>query len=184
MRELMNDLYAASRQTALVRVLIVGSLVVFAMATLLAGSTSVWALIVLAVLGLTTAINPHGGLAGAVLVYLLLVWAYGVEDLWTVWSLIAALSILVFHTAVAVAAATPPSAVIPDAVFSRYAVRLGVVTAATVLVWGLAAVIEIFHINGGVVSGILGLLVLAVGLGLHYVTVTRPIAAETQRRRW
>lgn len=168
----MEEIWAASQQQAILRVLIVVSLVVFAASTLMAGTTSVWALIVLALLGLGCAVNPHSALPATVLVYALGMWAVGVPPSWSMWSLVASLSVLVFHTACALAAATPAQAPVPVPVFARYAVRMGLIAGVTLMLWGVAAAVEA-NPGGGVLAGVVGLVVLSAGLWALYLQSLR-----------
>lgn len=173
MRELVEDLLAQSRQHALLRLLIVLSLLVFTVALLAAGETSVWALVALSVLGVACAVNPHGGLPAAVMVYVVVVWAVGVRLTWAPWTFVAAMSLLVFHTACALAAALPAQAPVPRGLWVRYAVRLGLVASLTAVVWLLALAQQALSVPGGVAAGVAGLTVLAVGLAAHHRRVTR-----------
>jgi hypothetical protein len=111
------------------------------------------------------------------MLYFLGVWASGVPDLWTPWSLVAAGCLLVLHTSCALAAGQPAQAVLPESLWRRYGVRLGVVMAGTTGFWMLAAVHQVLEVPGGVEAGLLGLLVLVVGLALHYRRVTRRVGS-------
>lgn len=173
MRELVEELTTASRQQAILRSVMLGATLVFAVAVVLAGESSVWALAILSGLGGAAAVNPHTGLPAFVMLYLVVVWAVGVQALWTPWSLVAALCLLAFHTSAAVAASVPSAAPLSAELWRRYAVRLGWVTAATTVVWLLALLVEAVAVPGAVVGGIAAMVLLGVGLAVHYLTVTR-----------
>lgn len=178
MRELMQDLWATSPQQAVLRVLVVVSLLSFGAVVLLAGETDTWALVVMAGLGVVTAINPHSGFPAVVMIYVMAVWAVGVETAWSPWALLAAPCLLVFHTACALAAATPARGPFPSGLWRRYAVRVGLLTTATALLWALAFVVETASPPGGVVTAVVGLAVLSSGLGLHHFKVARAKGAD------
>lgn len=172
MRDLFIDVFTASRQQGLLRVCIVTSTLVFALAVLLSGNTSTWAIVVLPVLGVFCAVNPHTGFPTATMLYLLGVWAAGVETVWTPWSLVAALCMLTLHTCCAIAAGTPSQAPLPRSLWELYAVRIGILGAATTILWALAALKEVIRLPGGVVAGLAALAVIVMGLALHYRLVT------------
>lgn len=173
MRDLFIDVATASRQQVLVRVCIVVATLLFALTVLLSGgNTSPWAVVVLPVLGVLCAVNPHTGFPTATMLYLLGVWAAGVDTVWTPWSLVAALCMLVLHTCCAVAAGTPAQAPLPRGFWQLYALRVTILGAATTLLWILAAAKEVARLPGGVVAGLASLVVLALGLVMHYRLVT------------
>ncbi|MDQ3383204.1 MAG: hypothetical protein M3519_05385 [Actinomycetota bacterium] len=178
MRELYQELTTASRQQAVLRAVILGSILAFTLVLLIAGESSTWAMVILTLLGVATAVNPHTGLPSFVLLILLATWAVGVDSLWTPWSLVAAVCMLVLHTACAVAAVTPAAAPVPREALARYAVRLGAVAAGTAVLWLMAGAQQLGGVPGGVVASITALLVLALGLGLHYVRITRTSERE------
>ena len=173
MRDLFIDVFTSSRQQSFLRVCIVGATLCFALAVLMSGHTSTWAIVVLPVLGVLCALNPHTGFPTATMLYLLAVWAAGVETPWTPWSLVAAVCMLVLHTCCAIAAGTPSQAPLPPGFWTVYAVRVGIIAAATTLLWALAALTEVTRLHGGVVAGLAALAVITLGLVVHYRLVTR-----------
>lgn len=183
MRELVDDVWNASQQQALLRAVMIGSLVAFAVAALVSGSTSLWAVVVMGLLGVISAVNPHSGIPATVMVYAVAVWAFGVPEPWSPGSLVAALCLMAYHTACALAAALPARAPIPDGVWRLYGARLAVVAAATTVVWGLAAAVQVLRPPGGVVAAIAGLVVLAIALGVHYVQVNQAQPREPMTRK-
>lgn len=98
---------------------------------------SVWLLLLAAVAALDCATHPETNLG--LLVILLLVWHWGatVDDLRTPWTLVAALSIALFHTAMAAAASVPPAGQWSAAMRIVWQRRFGVVAAVTLAVWCL-----------------------------------------------
>lgn len=173
MRDLFTDVATASRQQVLVRVCIVVTTLLFALTILISGAhTSTWAVVVLPLLGLLCALNPHTGFPTATMLYLLGVWAAGVQTVWTPWSLVAATCLVVLHTCCALAAGTPAQAPLPSALLGLYALRLAVLVAGTTLLWILAALKEAVELPGGVVAALASLAVLVLGLVMHYRLVT------------
>lgn len=178
MRELLEDLGHASGHQLVMRAVMVVSTLVFALVALAAGDTALVAVVVLVGLGALAALNPHTGLPAFVLLYLLGVWAAGIEvdanRPPTGWVVPAAWCLLLFHTAAALAAAVPAAARVPDELMRRYGVRLAVLAGLAPLGWGAAALLARIAPAAGAASLVAGFMVVAAGLAAHYRWVTRP----------
>ena len=171
-KELLEDLRSLSRPQVLLRLLILVSLLSFAILLLVAGESSVLALVALSLLGAACVLNPHTVLPAAVMIYCLAVWWTGVPDPFNPLVLPAALCLMVTHTACALTAAAPAQADLPPGLFRLYAVRLGIVGGATVLLSLVAWLQEWWGYGGGITAVIAGLLALGVAVGVHYWVVT------------
>lgn len=171
-KELLEDLRSLSRQQVLLRLLIMVSLLGFTILLLIAGESSVYALVALSLLGATCVLNPHTVLPAAVMIYCLAVWWVGVPDPFNPLVLPTALCLMLTHTACALSAAAPAQADLAPGLFQLYAVRLGVVAAATVALSLVAWLQKMWGYGGGVMAVIAGLLALGVAVGVHYAMVT------------
>lgn len=172
MKELLDDLRSLSREQAILRGLMVVSLLAFAVLLLLAGESSVYALVVLAILSAFCVINPHTVLPAAVMVYCMAVWWAGVPEPMVPLATPAALCLLVLHAASAVSASAPAQAAIPRELLWRYAVRLALVAGATVALSLVAWTHQAWGYGGGLIAVVSGLFALGVVLGVHYWAVT------------
>lgn len=172
MRDLLEDLRTLSREQAILRGAIVLSLLAFAVLLLLAGDSTLYAIVVLAILGMICVINPHSVLPAAVIVYCLAVWWAGVPEPLVPFATPAALCLLVLHTACALAATAPAQAAIPRELFWRYAVRLGVVSGLTIAFSLVAWTQREWGYRGGLIAVIAALLALGACLGVYYAHVT------------
>lgn len=170
--DLLDDLRSASQQQWALRASILVSTLGFAFVLVLAGQSTPWSLVILGGLGFLCFLNPHSVIPGAVIVYCLAVWWAGVPDPFNPLALPAALCLLVVHTACALAAAVPPQADLPKALFGQYAVRLALVAGATTVVSLVGWTIVELQPPGGIVALLGGLLTLGVALGMHYWVVT------------
>lgn len=170
--DLIEDLRTASSNQQLLRGIILAAVLVFAVLLVASGESTTWALLVLGALGVLCALNPHTVLPAAVMVYCLAVWWTGMPDPLNPLALPAALSLLLLHTACALAAAVPAQASLPRKLLISYAVRLAVVSGATTALFVIGWVIVKTQPPGGLVALLTGLLALGVVVGTHYVVVT------------
>lgn len=177
LRSLWIDLVSASRTHLRVRLVAVAGAVLFLLSFVLAGGGSWWSWGGLLTLGLLLGLNPVTLLPVTFVLFAIASWWAGVEGPWH-WALLpAALGLLLVHAGCALAASVPPQAAVPRSVTDLYAARVGVVAAATVLVWGLAGVISgVATGAGGAVPGIVGLTLLVAAL-VSYVRGRRPVPA-------
>lgn len=173
LRELLNDLRTASRSQVALRATMVLALLVFGLLLYSAGTIADFAFVVLGILGLLTACVPTGPLPAAVLLYCVTAWWTGVPHEVTWETLGAALALLCVHLTCGLAGSVPAQAELPDGILREYAVRLGVVVGATVLVWGAAVLQTRLDLPGGVPAVAIGTGAVALVLGVHYVLVTR-----------
>jgi hypothetical protein len=104
---------------------------------------------------------PDSNIALILMIVLFLYWSGAVDDTDTVWSLVAGLATLAFHTATAAASIGPARATIDQTTVGRWLLRATAVAGATVAVWLLvaAAVADESPANAAVV--VLALLVVA-----------------------
>ncbi|USQ78945.1 hypothetical protein [Ornithinimicrobium faecis] len=172
MRDLIEDLKTLSPEQTVLRGLIVFSLLGFALVLVLAGESSVYALVVLVILGGVCVLNPHTVLPAAVMIYCLATWWAGVSEPLVPWATPAALCLLLLHTACALTAAAPAQARIPRQLFGQYAVRLAIVAGATVALSLVAWVHQSWGYGGGLIALTSGLFALGASLGVYYWAVT------------
>jgi len=172
MKDLIEDLRSLSPQQVLLRFAIMVSLLGFATVLLIAGDSSMYAFIVLGILGGLCVINPHTVMPGAVLVYCLAVWWSGVPEPVVPLAAPAGLFLLLLHTACALSAAAPAQAELPAAWFGQYAVRLAYVGGASLALSLVAYAHEAWGYRGGLTAVIAALLALGLGVGVHYWVVT------------
>ncbi len=171
-RDLLEELRALSLDQIALRAVIALSMFGFTVALLAAGESTLYAIVVLTALSAICILNPHTVLPAAVMLYCLAVWWAGVPDPFNPWSVVAALSLLLLHTACALSAAAPPQAALPRRFFGEYAVRLAVVAGAVVLLSLVAYVQQAWGYTGGLAAVLCGLLALGMVVGLHYWHVT------------
>lgn len=112
--------------------------------------------------------HPHTLFPVLAIAYLVTNWVALVPGTWTLWTLLAALCLLVLHTGAAVCAAVPAQAPLPAPVWTMTGRRVGVVAGFTVVVWVLSAVIEQADAGSGIVPALAALAVLGLALGVHY----------------
>lgn len=172
MRDLVADLKTLSPEQTVLRGLIVVSLLGFALVLVVAGESSVYALVVLVILGGVCVLNPHTVLPAAVMVYCLATWWAGVSEPLVPWATPAALCLLLVHTACALTSAAPAQARIPRELFGQYAVRLAIVAGATIVLSLVAWVHQAWGLGGGLIAVVAGLLALGASLGVYYWAVT------------
>ncbi|MGB3258953.1 MAG: hypothetical protein WBG89_04275 [Ornithinimicrobium sp.] len=120
--------------------------------------------------------HPHTLFPVLAIAYLVTNWITLMPGTWTVWTLPAALCLLVLHAGAAVCAAVPAQAPLPAPVWATTGRRVGVVAGFTMAVWILSAVIEGTDVGSGVVPAVAALAVLGLALGVHYRLFVRPQA--------
>ncbi|QDO89357.1 hypothetical protein FNH13_14300 [Ornithinimicrobium ciconiae] len=172
LKELVTELGSLSREQVALRFMIVLSLLGFTVVLLIAGESSVYAMVVLSLLSALCVLNPHTALPAAVMLYCLAVWWVGVPEPFNPWCVPAGLCLMVLHTACALTSAFPAPATVPRALLAQYAVRLGLVAGATVLLSLVAWTHEALGYGGGLVAVLAGLLALGLALGTYYAVVT------------
>lgn len=172
MRDLIEDLKSLSQEQLLLRCAIVLSLLGYALVLLVAGESSIYALIVLTILSVCCVLNPHTVIPAAVMVYCLATWWAGVAEPLIPWAVPASLCLLLLHTACALTSSAPAQARIPREMFGMYAVRLAVVAGATVVLSLVAWLHQAWGLGGGLVAVLSGLLALGLALGVYYWAVT------------
>lgn len=171
--ELIEELAHLSREQMILRLAIVTSLLGFTAVLLVAGDSSIYAVIVLSVLGAICVINPHTILPATVMIYCFAVWWVGVPEPFNPWCVPAGLFLMLMHTACALTSAFPAQSTLPRAVLAQYAVRLGVVAGATVALSLVAYAHEAFGYFGGLPAVLVGLMALGLAIGVYYAVVTR-----------
>lgn len=132
----LDRLRATSAQRWLFAAVAIAAAVLAAAAAELAADGHSTRIILVVALGaaVTAAIpDSHAGLL--VIAVVVLRWAFGVDDVATPWSFVAAIGLAVFHTVVALMAVTPPSAVVDRCLLRRWLRRTGALTVVTAAVW-------------------------------------------------
>lgn len=180
MRELLDDLTSLSREQAILRGVMVVSLLAFAVLLLLAGESSVYAVVVLAILSACCVINPHTVLPAAVMIYCMAVWWTGVPEPMVPLATPAALCLLLLHAASALSASAPAQAAIPRELLWRYAVRVALVAGATIALSLVAWTHQAWGYGGGLIAVITGMFALGTVLGVYYWTVTLTQSERTR----
>lgn len=145
----------------------------YAVTLALAGDPGGSALVSVLLAGGLAAALPHGLMPLVAVCYLLASWVAAVDGSWTALVLPAALSLLALHTACGLSAVVPASAALPRGFWTLHARRVGVVAAATVVVWGLAWVVSGIDLPGGLAAPLAGLAGLAAGYGALYWALAR-----------
>lgn len=139
----VDELLASSTQQWLVRLVSVAAPLAAMVAAGVAGD-GVWpfGLAVVAVVALASSLRPDHHTALFVVVVVGWHWMAAVDDIATVWLPVAAVCLLVFHTATALAASVPNGGDLPGVVVARWAGRVGLVALAVVALWGLVVVFD------------------------------------------
>lgn len=173
LKALWIDLVSASRTQLRVRLVAVAGAVVFLLSFVAAGGGGWWSWGGMLLLGLGLALNPVTLLPVTFVLFAIASWWASVDGPWH-WALLpATLGLLLVHAGTALAASVPPQAALPRSVLQLYAVRVALVAALVVLVWGLAGVVSgVATGAGGAVPGIVGLALLVAAL-VYYERVTR-----------
>jgi hypothetical protein len=107
--------------------------------------------IVVVLLAGACALMPDGHLGLLTLLLLAWYWAATVDHPTSVATLVTALAVLVFHTALAAATVAPPAARWSRSMLHRWARRTGVVAAATAAAWCVARLLASTRMAGGAV---------------------------------
>ena len=95
---------------------------------------------VIVALAVGAAVRPESGFGVAVIAAVTWRWlAVPTADAMSAHVVLVACSLLLFHVAIALMAATPPDAAMPTFVLRRWGARTAVVAAVTVTIWALAA---------------------------------------------
>ena len=156
-----------SVQLLLCAVVVLGP-VVFLAAMILAGSGFTWWFLVLTPLMALGAARPESPGHLVLWLLLLVVWVTAVPGPFTWWSVPAALSIAVSHTALILLGGRPASGELASDTLSRVRSRLGVVAVITVGVAGLAQVVRSVRVPGQLTLAVAALV--AVSLWLWWGT--------------
>ncbi|MGB3187626.1 MAG: hypothetical protein WBG36_16590 [Ornithinimicrobium sp.] len=190
LKEINHDVATMSRTHAGARLLIVLAGVVFA-AALQAGTAATesstgpapgvglaagCAMVGVSVLA---AWHPHTLMPFLAMGYLILNWIALMPGGWSPWLLPAALALLLLHTSAAVCATVPAQAGLPLGIWAVNGIRLALVSALTVVVWLLAAVLVEGRSTTGVMPALVGFGVLLGLLVVHYRRFVSPLASET-----
>ena len=138
-----------------------------------AGDPGGGALTAVLLAGGLAAVLPHGLMPLVVVFYLVASWVAAVDGGWTPLVLPAALSLLALHTACALASAVPASAALPRRYWRVHGRRVGVVAAATGVVWGLAWLASGADLPGGIAAPLVALAALAAGYAALYRALTQ-----------
>jgi hypothetical protein len=119
--------------------------------------------IVVVLLAGACALMPDGHLGLLTLLLLAWYWAAAVDHPTSAATLVAALAVLVFHTALAAATVAPPAARWSRSMLHRWARRTGVVAGATAAAWCVARLLAGTRIDGSAALLSTALLALAGG---------------------
>ncbi|MGD8150353.1 hypothetical protein [Ornithinimicrobium sp. Y1694] len=182
MRELVDlwgDLRTSSRTHRYVRGGVLAGAALWVLAYIAAGGGNPWAWGGGIFIGVLAVIQPHTIAPGLFLGFGVASWWATVDGPWH-WALLpAALGLVLLHTCAALCASVPAQAPIPESVLRRWLARLGLVSAVTVLVWGVAGALSTRTGGEGAEAlgawpGIAGLAVLATGLVVYLRWRTNP----------
>ncbi len=116
-----------------------------------AGHTSRIELIMVVTLAIASAERPDSHIGLAVVIVIVTGWMVEVDSGISIWSLLAAVALLVFHTSVSMMSVAPPALSVDSVVIGRWLRRAGIVTAATAAVWGLEELLSRRHASGNAV---------------------------------
>lgn len=170
--EARHDLGSISRGQLVLRAVVVLSAAIFAGALAVAGDPGAAAVTGALLLGGCTAALPHSGWPVLTLTYFLLSWVVTVDSA-TFWVLPAALSMLALHTACALTSTAPAQADLPAGYAVVHGRRLGVVAGLTVLGAAIVLPTASTRLPGGLTASLVALVVLLLGLALHYGVLAR-----------
>ena len=116
-----------------------------------AGHTSTIELIMVVALATASAGRPDSHIGLAAVIVIVTGWMVEVDSAISIWSLLAAVALFVFHASVAMMSATPPALSVDSVVIGRWLRRGGIVTTATAVVWGLEELLSRRHASGNAV---------------------------------
>jgi hypothetical protein len=119
--------------------------------------------VVVVLLAGACAVAPDGHLGLLTLLLLAWYWVATVDHPTAVATLVTALAVLVFHTALAAATVAPPAARWSRSMLHRWGRRCGVVAAATAAAWGTSRLLSDTSIDGSAALLSIALLTLAGG---------------------
>lgn len=173
LRDVTYELRTMSRSQILVRLCVVGPAVLTAVVLAVVADAGGAAVAGVVLAGLLAAALPHGPMPLVAMLFVAGSWAAALDAVWHPAVLVVALSLLVMHTACALAATVPSAAPLPEGYWVLHGRRVGVVAAATTGLWGLAWVISGLTLPGGPAPPLLALTAVALGLAAHYALVTR-----------
>ncbi len=157
----------------LLRVLVVVGPLLTVGATMAArGAFQPIAVLVVGTMAVGCALAPDSHLGLLVVLLASLNWLQTVNDETTPWLLLAAGGLLVLHTSMAAATIAPPAASWPPDLVYRWARRVGVVMAATVVAWLVAIGVTELSPEGHALVLIIGMLLVA---GLIWWTRSRSL---------
>lgn len=143
----------------------------------IAGRLPLWGWLLSIVFILIGAASPDSDAGMLAVLLILLMWLWRVGDVGTPWTPLAAVSLLLMHTAAAAAASIPPRADLPRVSLLRWSRRFAVVTAMTLAAWALGWAFSQAHAPGQALLTVAALS--AVGVG---ALMLRKGATENQVR--
>lgn len=130
--------------------------------------------VIAALLAVLTVLQPDAEGAIVTTVLLIFLWWAGVQQPYTIWTLVAALSLLLFHVTTTASARAPLGGRLPAGSLLRWVVRTSVVALVTAAAYGLGAVFSTLDVNGQVVlTSVAGLAVLAGTLAVRQLSLAR-----------
>jgi hypothetical protein len=176
----VDELLALSAQQWLVRLVSVAAPLAAMVAAGVAGD-GVWpfGLAVVGVVAVASSLRPDRHTALFVIVVVAWHWMVAVDDIATVWLPVAAVCLLVFHTATALAASVPNGGNLPAVVVARWAGRAGLVAFAVVAMWGLVVVFDRREAAGN--GALTGLALVLVALAAAFIRTRSLPAADGDR---
>lgn len=171
-----RDVLVISRSHLVARLVTCAAGALFVAALAAAAGPNVWVVLIMLVAIAVASWQPHTLLPMFAMVYLLANWIAWVpiasSQTLSPWTLLAALSLLIFHTGTACCAAVPAQAPLPGAWWRLNGGRVAVVSAATTALWLFAGVVSGAGVGGGIVPALVGIGGLAVALIAHYRAVS------------
>jgi hypothetical protein len=165
-RRVLAGLSLLSGQERLLRTAVPVLTVAFLAVVLAAGGVShAWFGLALVVLSLLAALMPDSSAPLFLVLGLCGLWAVSVPERIGAWLLVAALLLLVLHTAVTLASYGPPGTVLDTALLRRWTSRAGVLAAVTALVWLAARLLAGLALPASVPLFVVALTTLLVWVG-------------------
>lgn len=181
-REVRHDLGSMSRGQLLLRTLVVLSAGLFALLLSVVGDPGAAAIAITPLAGVLAAALPQTSWPAITLTYAVISWAVTAGEGSGVAVVPAALSLLVLHTACALAASVPAQAPLSREYAVLHGRRVGAVAVLTVGTGALVVSTASVRPPGGVLASVVALVVLAVALLVHYVLLAHWNGAPPSRR--
>jgi hypothetical protein len=163
-RTVLGDVAATSPQQVALRSGVVAGALVTLLAT--AGASGAWPGIapLALIVAVGAAVRPDSGLPLGTIVLLGIGWVGDVNDPASLWSVSAALGLLLVHVAAAAATVAPVAATLPPRSLRRWGRRTALVAAAAPAAWVLVRLTTAVDISGSTVALVAAAVSVALGM--------------------